>query len=58
MKKIFQTVSPFSLLLIPVFLFAAFTALKTDMEIPAEKYKASLSLQIPYLLKVVTQIIN
>jgi len=58
MKKIFQTVSPFSLLLIPVFLFSIFTALKTNVEIPAEKYEASVSFQMPSLFKVVTRIVN
>jgi len=56
MKKISQTVSPFSLLLIPVLLFAAFTALKTNVEIPAEKYKASISFQMPDLAEVLTLI--
>lgn len=56
MKKIFQTVSPFSLLLIPVFLFTLFTALKTEVDIPAEKYKASLSFQMPDLTEVITLI--
>jgi len=52
MKKLIQHVSPFSLLLIPVFIFAAVIWLRAGSGMPDEKYRASVSFQVPALKSV------
>jgi len=47
MKKLTNSVSPFIMLLIPLFLLVGLLAMNSDNEIPAEKQKASIHLQIP-----------
>jgi hypothetical protein len=47
MKKLTDLVSPFIMLLIPVFLIIALLIINQNLEIPAEKLKASASFQIP-----------
>lgn len=47
MKTFTNIASPFILMLVPVFLIIGLLMLNRDTEIPAEKFKASTSFQIP-----------
>ena len=47
MKKLTNSVSPFLLLLLPLFLIVGLLLINLEKEIPAEKYNASLNLQVP-----------
>ena len=47
MKKLITIASPFILMLIPVFVMIGLLMLNRDTEIPAEKFKASTSFQVP-----------
>lgn len=47
MKNFANNASPFLLMLVPVFLIIGLLMLNRDTEIPAEKYKASTSFQMP-----------
>lgn len=47
MKKLTNSVSPFIMLLVPLFLLVGLLAINVDNEIPAEKDRASIKLQAP-----------
>ncbi|MGB4773586.1 MAG: hypothetical protein WBP45_00300 [Daejeonella sp.] len=47
MKKLTNSVSPFIMLLIPLFLIIGICIFNIDNQIPAEKYEASINLQVP-----------
>ncbi|WP_155975673.1 hypothetical protein [Daejeonella oryzae] len=47
MKKLTNSVSPFIMLLVPIFLMIGVLVLNLEKEIPAEKHQASISLQVP-----------
>jgi len=49
MKKLINITSPFILMLVPVFLIIGLLMLNRNTEIPAEKFKASTSFQVPTL---------
>ena len=53
MKKLTTTVSPFLVMLVPVFLGLAFMATRVDNEIPAEKEQASINLKVPAVIALV-----
>lgn len=53
MKKLTTTVSPFLVMLVPVFLGLAFMATRVDNETPAEKEQASINLKVPAVLALV-----
>jgi hypothetical protein len=60
MKKLTNFVSPFIMMLVPVFLLIGVLFTMNDVEIPAEKYQASNTFRMPSLtlspLKVVKSI--
>ncbi len=47
MKKLSSIVSPFIMLLVPLFLLIGVLAMHVNNEIPAEKQRASVKLQVP-----------
>ncbi|MEO8795828.1 MAG: hypothetical protein ABI390_10195 [Daejeonella sp.] len=47
MKKLSNTVSPFLLLLLPMFFVVGLLVFNLQNDIPAERYEASIHLQIP-----------
>ncbi|WP_423147567.1 hypothetical protein [Rubrolithibacter danxiaensis] len=49
MKKQLNSVSPFIILLIPIFLGMALIFVNSDNTIPKEKYNASTSFRLPTL---------
>jgi hypothetical protein len=49
MKKLTNSVSPFIMLLVPVFLLIGVLAMHVNNEIPVQKQRASLNLQVPTL---------
>ena len=53
MKKLTNSVSPFIMLLIPLFLLVGLLAINADNDSAAEKQKAGIHLQIPALKDVV-----
>lgn len=53
MKKNKTSVSPFILVLIPILLGLVFLANQANIEIPTEKYSASIHFQMPELGTVV-----
>lgn len=53
MKKFTNTLSPFIMLLVPLFLLIGLLALNVNNEIPADKLKASLKLQMPTLKSLI-----
>ncbi len=55
MKK-FSSVSPFIMLLIPMILIIGVLMLNMNNEIPAEKYQASLKLQVPSFKVMISNI--
>lgn len=57
MKKLTNSVSPFIMLLIPLFLLVGLLAINANSEIPAEKQKASIHLQIPSVKALVKAVI-
>ena len=56
MKKILNNTSPFLMLLIPVFIVVGLLLLNVDKEIPADKYQASINLQVPSFIALVQTI--
>jgi hypothetical protein len=56
MKKLTNSVSPFIMLLVPMFLIVGLLLINLEKEIPAEKYKASLKLQVPSFTELVQNI--
>ena len=55
MKKL-NSISPFILLLTPVILIIGLLFMNIDAEIPAERYHASLGLQVPSFKVLVSNI--
>ena len=53
MKKFSNTLSPFIMLLVPLFLLIGLLALNVNNEIPADKLKASIKLQMPTLKSLI-----
>ena len=53
MKKFTNTLSPFIMLLVPLFLLIGLLALNVNNEIPADKQKASIKLQMPTLKSLI-----
>jgi hypothetical protein len=53
MKRSTNTVSPFIMLLIPLFLLMGLVAINANHEMPAAKQKASVKLQVPSLKDLV-----
>ncbi|HYK76605.1 MAG TPA: hypothetical protein VEV16_06495 [Daejeonella sp.] len=47
MKKLNTSVSPFIMLLLPIFLIIGLLVVNINTEIPAEKFNTSLNLQVP-----------
>ncbi|WP_411275515.1 hypothetical protein [Daejeonella sp.] len=47
MKKLTNIVSPFIMLLVPLFLLIGILAMNFDKEMTADKEKASVKLQVP-----------
>jgi hypothetical protein len=58
MKKLSNFVSPFILMLVPVFLVIAVLFTVNDSEIPANKYQASHSFRMPALTVSTLKIMN
>jgi hypothetical protein len=58
MKKLKNCISPFIILLIPVFILIGLLALNMNNEIPIEKQQASLKFQVPSLEMIVKAILN
>jgi phosphotransferase system glucose/maltose/N-acetylglucosamine-specific IIC component len=56
MKKLLNNTSPFLMLLIPVFIVVGLLLLNVDKEIPADKYQASINLQMPSIKALVQTI--
>ena len=53
MKKLTNRVSPFIMLLVPLFLLVGLLAMNVNNEIPVEKQNASLKLQMPSLKSLI-----
>ncbi len=49
MKKLTNTVSPYIMLLVPLFLLIGVLAMNVNNEMPADKLRASAGLQVPTL---------
>ncbi len=54
MKKLTNCVSPFIMLLVPLFLLIGLLVTNLDNEIPLEKQNAGLKLQVPSLKNLVS----
>ncbi|SDM83074.1 hypothetical protein SAMN05421813_1255 [Daejeonella rubra] len=53
MKKLTNCISPFIMLLVPLFFLIGILALSVNNEIPAEKQNASLKLQVPSIRTII-----
>lgn len=53
MKKLNNCVSPFLMLLVPLFLLVALLAMNANNEIPAGKQRASIHFQVPSLIGLI-----
>lgn len=53
MKKDKGTISPFVLVLVPMLLGLIYLASTTDLQVPAEKYSASIHFSVPEFQVVV-----
>jgi hypothetical protein len=58
MKKLKNCISPFIMLLLPLFLLIGILALSIDNEIPVEKQNASLKLQVPSVKTIIQAVIK
>jgi len=56
MKKLTNCVSPFIMLLVPLFLLIGLLVTNLDNEIPLEKQNAGLKLQVPSLKNLVSTV--
>ncbi len=56
MKKLTNCVSPFIMLLVPLFLLIGLLVTNLDNEIPLEKQNAGLKLQVPSLKNLVSSV--
>lgn len=53
MKKLTSCLSPFIMLLVPLFLLIGLLAMNVNNTIPVEKQSASLKLQVPSLKNII-----
>jgi len=53
MKKFNNTLSPFIMLLVPLFLLIGLLAMNVNNEIPADKLKAVTKLQVPTIKSLI-----
>jgi len=58
MKKLTNCVSPFIMLLVPLFLLIGLLVSNLNNEIPAEKQRAGLKLQVPSLKSLVSTVLK
>jgi hypothetical protein len=58
MKKLKNCISPFIMLLLPLFLLIGILALSVNNEIPVEKQNASLKLQVPSVKTIIKAVIK
>jgi hypothetical protein len=58
MKKFTNCISPFIMLLVPLFLLIGILLLSVNNEIPAEKQNASLKLQVPSVKTIIQAVIK
>ena len=58
MKKLTNTVSPFIMLLVPLFLLIGVLAMNVNNEMPVEKQKASAGLQVPTLKSFIQAVVK
>ena len=58
MKKLTNSVSPFLMLLVPLFLIIGLWFTNMNNEISAEKYEASIKLQVPSFKVLIQSVIN
>jgi hypothetical protein len=58
MKKLTNCISPFIMLLVPLFLLIGILALSVNNEIPVEKQNASLKLQVPSVKTIIQAVIK
>ena len=58
MKKLTNCISPFIMLLVPLFLLIGILLLSVKNEIPIEKQNASLKLQVPSVKTVIKAVIK
>ena len=58
MKKLTNSVSPFIMLLVPVFILMAVVATNVNNEIPADKQQSSVKLQVPTLKNLIQAVIK
>ena len=57
MKKLLNSVSPFIMLLIPLFFGVAFLTLNADAETKTEKFRASCTFKMPTLKNMIEAIL-
>lgn len=58
MKKLNNTVSPFLMLLVPLFLLIGVLAFNLNNEIPASKQRASIKLEVPALKDLIQAVLK
>ncbi len=58
MKKLTNCISPFIMLLVPLFLLIGILLLSVKNEIPIEKQNASLKLQVPSVKTIIKAVIK
>ena len=58
MKKLTNCVSPFIMLLVPLFLLIGLLVSNLNNEIPVEKQRAGLKLQVPALKSLVSTVLK
>lgn len=58
MKKLTNCISPFIMLLVPLFLLIGILLLSINNQIPVEKQNASLKLQVPLVKTLIQAVIK
>ncbi len=58
MKKLSNCISPFIMLLVPLFLLIGILLLSINNQIPVEKQNASLKLQVPSVKTLIQAVIK
>lgn len=58
MKKLTNCISPFIMLLVPLFLLIGLLVSNLNNEIPVEKQRAGLKLQVPSLKSLVSTVLK
>lgn len=58
MKKLSNCISPFIILLVPLFLLIGILLLSINNQIPVEKQNASLKLQVPSVKTLIQAVIK